>query len=692
MAEAGITADTPTPWYKQTDILIAIGVISIILMLIIPLPSILLDLLIAVDLMISIIIILTVMYVRKATDFSIFPSLLLITTVYRLALNVSSTRLILLKGAGFNVHIIKAFGDFVVGGNYVVGFIIFLILVAVQFLVITKGATRVSEVAARFTLDALPGKQMSIDADFNAGLITEEEANQKRLELKKEAEFYGAMDGASKFVQGDVKVGLVITVINIIGGLIVGTVMRGESVSSALKTYTLLTVGDGLVAQIPALLISTATGIIVTRSVSDGSLGEDLAAQLTTQPKAVFIASGFLFFIAFLPGFPTFPLIFLSIVTALIGYQILAIRKEEKEKLESSAAQKASEGKKEPSSMKNLLQVDSLEVEIGYNLIPLVVPEQGGDLLERITMIRRQTAIDMGLLVPPIRIRDNMKIPPDEYSVLIKGVDVAHGKIFVNKFMAMDQSGSAEKIDGTPTTEPAFGLPALWIEAKDREKAELSGYTVVDPPTIIATHLTEIIKTYGYELLGRQEIQNILDNIKEANPVLVEEVLKVANIGIIQKVLQNLLKERVSIRDMVTILETVSDYAGTVKNIDLLTEYVRVALKRQITHSYVDDNNKLKVFTIEPELENILANSINEDEEGYINGVSPEISAKLKSSAVELTSKISQNGNPVIFLTSLNVRALLYDLLEQVVPNLVVLSYNEIEPKVYVENLGTLSI
>ncbi len=679
-------------WYQQTDILIAIGVIAIILMLIIPLPSFLLDMLIAVDLMIAIIILLTVMYIRKATDFSIFPSLLLITTVYRLALNVSSTRLILLKGSAFNVHIIKAFGDFVVGGNYVVGFIIFLILVAVQFIVITKGATRVSEVAARFTLDAMPGKQMSIDADLNAGIITEEEAIKRRLALQREAEFYGAMDGASKFVQGDVKVGLVITLINIIGGLIVGTVMRGEQIGSALKTYTLLTVGDGLVAQIPALLISTATGIIVTRAVSDGSLGEDMAKQMTTEPKSIFIASGFLFIIAFLPGFPTLPLLFLSIATAVIGYQIITIKREEREKLEKEEKMKATEAKKEPASMKNLLQVDPLEVEIGYNLIPLVLPEQGGDLLERITMIRRQTAMELGLLVPPIRIRDNMKIPPDEYSVLVKGVPVAHGKIKVDKYMAMDHTGTAEKIKGEETTEPAFGLPALWINEADREKAELAGYTVVDPPTIIATHLTEVIKTYGYELLGRQEVQNILDNIKESNPALVDEVLKVTTIGVIQKVLRNLLKERVSIRDMVTILEAIADYAGSIKNVDLLTEYVRASLKRQITKTYVDENNKLRVITIDPELENLMAESIEENEEGMISGLPPDVIDKIINRAKDIVSKLPKDGSNIIFLTSATIRSLLYDILERVIPNVVVLSYNEIESNVYLENLGTLSI
>ncbi|MBN1899289.1 MAG: flagellar biosynthesis protein FlhA [Spirochaetes bacterium] len=678
-------------WMQQTDILMAIGVVAIILMLIIPLPSLLLDMLIAISLMLGIVVLLTVMYIQRATDFSVFPSLLLITTVFRLALNVSSTRLILLKGPAFNVQIIKAFGNFVVGGNYVVGFIIFLILVAVQFIVITKGATRISEVAARFTLDALPGKQMSIDADLNAGLITEEEAIKRRLEIRRESDFYGAMDGAAKFVQGDVKVGLIITVINIIGGLIIGTVMRGETISSSLKIYSLLTVGDGLVAQIPALLISTATGIIVTRAVSDGSLGEDLAKQVTNQPRAIFIGSVFLFLIAFVPGFPTIPLILLSIVTSVVGYQIYQIRRDEKKKIEGMEKEKEEE-KRKPLSLKGLLQVDPLEVEIGYSLIPLVDPEQGGDLLERITMIRRQAALEMGLLVPPIRIRDNMKLEPDEYNILVKGVEVAKGKLRIGKFLAMDSTGKAEKIEGEKTQDPAFGLPAYWIDTSEKDKVELRGYTVVDLPSVIATHLTEMIKKYSYEILGRKEVQELLENVKEVNPVLIEEVNSSASIGIVQKVLQNLLRERISIRDLNTILESIADYAPTIKNIDYLTEYVRSSLKRQITRAFVSEEGKIPVVTVDPDLENVIHESLQETSEGISVGLPPDTIEKIIRKASDISQNISRNGNPLIIMTNPNIRPILFDILERAIHNLVVLSYNEVEPNIFIENLSVLEI
>ncbi|MDD5065778.1 MAG: flagellar biosynthesis protein FlhA [bacterium] len=679
-------------WYLRTDIFMAVAVIATVLMLIIPLPGILLDILIAFDLMLGIVILLSVMYVKSATEITVFPSLLLLTTVFRLALNVSATRLILLKGPAFNVEIIKAFGNFVVGGNYVIGFIIFLILVAVQFIVITKGATRIAEVAARFQLDAMPGKQMSIEAELNSGLITQEEAMKKQIQLKQEAEFYGQMDGASKFVQGDVKVGLLITIINIVGGLIIGTVMRGESVTQALKTYTLLTIGDGLVAQIPALLISTATGMIVTRAVSDGSLGSDLAKQLTSQPKVIFIASGFLFILALMPGFPTLALMALSIGTAVVGYQLAKVKGEERDKVQLVEKQKEDEERRKPVSLKNLLQVDPLEVEIGYNLIPLVDTEHGGDLLERITMIRRQIALEFGLLVPPIRIRDNMRLPPEEYSILVKGVEVAKGRIKVDRYLAMDSTGQAEKIDGEETKEPAFNLPAIWITEKERDKAELSGYTVVDPPSIIATHLTEVIKVYGYEILGRQDVQQLLDNIKETNPVLVDEVLKVTPIGIIQKILQNLLKERISVRDMITILETMADYGDKVKNVDLLTEYVRASLKRQITRSFVSENNRISAITLDPSLESMLSESVQETTEGIVSGVAPEVITQVISNAREMIQKIKTNGNPVVFMTSPIIRTILHDILQKIIPNLVVLSFNEIEPKVIVENMGVLRL
>ncbi|HQL83196.1 MAG TPA: flagellar biosynthesis protein FlhA, partial [Spirochaetota bacterium] len=495
-----------TQWMQKSDILMGIGVVSVVVMLIIPLPTFLLDFLLAISIMSGLLILMIVMFIGRTFDFSIFPSLLLITTVFRLALNVSSTRLILLQGAAFDGKIIRAFGEFVVGGNYVVGFIIFIILVAVQFIVITKGATRTAEVAARFTLDAMPGKQMSIDSDLSNGLITEDEARKRREEIRKEADFYGAMDGASKFVQGDVKVAIVITFINIIGGFIIGMVMRGESFDVAIKTYTLLTIGEGLVAQVPSLLITTATGIIVTRAVSQENMGKDMANQLGSQPRALLITAATLGVAIIIPGFPKIALLILSLGLGALGYVLIQSQGEERQKVEKKEKEAALKEHK-PEEVTQLVQVDPLEVEIGYNLIPLVDPEQGGTLLERITNIRRRSALDMGLIVPPIRIRDNMELAPEAYSILIKGVDVGRGSLQVDKLMAMDSGEVTEKIDGQEFTEPVFGLKAIWIKTDARDLAESRGYTVVDCPTIIATHLTEIIKRHADEILGRQEVQ-----------------------------------------------------------------------------------------------------------------------------------------------------------------------------------------
>ena len=500
-------------WMQKSDLLMGIGVISVVMMLIIPLPTFLLDFLMAVSIMIGLLILMIVMFVQRSFDFSVFPSLLLVTTVFRLALNVSSTRLILLEGASFDGKIIRAFGNFVVGGNYVVGFIIFIILVAVQFIVITKGATRTAEVAARFTLDAMPGKQMSIDSDLSNGLMTESEAKIKREDIRKEADFYGSMDGASKFVQGDVKVSIVITLINVLGGFIVGMVQRGEPFDVALKTYTLLSIGDGLVSQIPSLLITTATGIIVTRAVSKGNLGDELSDQLSAQPKALYITAGALGASILIPGFPKVSLFILSTGLASLAYLLGQSRDEEKEQLESEAKEAAVKDSR-PESVLPLIQVDPLEVEIGYNLIPLVDPDQGGTLLDRITNIRRRSALDMGLIVPPIRIRDNMELDPEMYSILIKGVEVGRGMLQVGKLMAMDSGDVMEKIEGVEFIEPVFNLSAIWIEPDSRDLGDSRGYTVVDCPTIVATHLTEIIKRHADEILGREEVQELIDNIK----------------------------------------------------------------------------------------------------------------------------------------------------------------------------------
>ena len=681
-------------WMQKTDILMGIGVIAVVAMLIIPIPTFLLDFLLSISIMLGILTLLVVMFVPRSFDFSVFPSLLLVTTVFRLALNVSSTRLILLQGAGFEGKIIRTFGEFVVGGNYVVGVLIFIILTAVQFIVITKGATRTAEVAARFTLDAMPGKQMSIDSDLSNGVITEEEARKRRGEIRREADFYGAMDGASKFVQGDVKVGIVIIIINIIGGFIIGMVMRGETFEVALRTYTLLSIGDGLVAQIPSLLITTATGIIVTRAVSDENLGDDLANQLGQQPRALMITAGALGLSALIPGFPKLSVLMLAAGLGALGYVLNQTREERSEKARVEEKQAALKEHK-PESVISLIQVDPLEVEIGYSLIPLVDPEQGGTLLDRITNIRRRSALEMGLIVPPIRIRDNMELESNSYSILIKGVEVGSGVLQVGRLMAMDSGEVAEKIEGAEFTEPAFGLKAIWIDPEVRGTAEQRGYTVVDCPTIIATHLTEIIKRHADEILGRQEVQQLVDNIKNDYPAVINELIseRKMSLGDIQKVLQNLLRERVSIRNMVTILETLASYSEFSKDTGLLTEYVRVALSRQICKEYADKTNTMSVITVDPEIENVLRSSIHDDPvEGRVLGLDPDTHAGIIKSFTDSYVKARNAGYTPVFLVSPHIRSVTFSLLQREVPDPVVISYNEIVPSVKVNVISSAAL
>jgi len=681
-------------WMQKTDILLGIGVIAVVSMLIIPMPTFLLDFLLSVSIMLGILTLLVVMLVPRSFDFSVFPSLLLVTTVFRLALNVSSTRLILLQGAGFEGKIIRTFGEFVVGGNYVVGMLIFIILTAVQFIVITKGATRTAEVAARFTLDAMPGKQLSIDSDVSNGIITEDEARKRRVEIRREADFYGAMDGASKFVQGDVKVGIIIIIINIIGGFIIGMVMRGEPFEVALRTYTLLSIGDGLVAQIPSLLITTATGIIVTRAVSDENLGDDLANQLGQQPRALMITAGALGLSALIPGFPKFSVLLLAAGLGALGYMLNQTREERSEKARVEEKQAALKEHK-PESVISLIQVDPLEVEIGYSLIPLVDPEQGGTLLDRITNIRRRSALEMGLIVPPVRIRDNMELESNSYSILIKGVEVGGGMLQVGRLMAMDSGEVVEKIEGTEFTEPVFNLKAIWIDPEARGTAEQRGYTVVDCPTIIATHLTEIIKRHADEILGRQEVQQLVDNIKNDYPAVINELIseRKMSLGDIQKVLQNLLRERVSIRNMVTILETLASYAEFSKDTGLLTEYVRVALSRQICREYADRTNTMSVITVDPEIENVLRSSIHDDPvEGKVVGLDPDTHAGIMKSFTDSYMRARNAGHTPVFLVSPHIRSVTFSLLQREVPDPVVLSYNEIVPSVKVNVISSAAL
>ena len=678
-------------WMQKTDILVGIGVISVVSMLVIPLPTVILDFLLAVSIMSGLLILLIVMFVPRSYDFSIFPSLLLVTTVFRLALNVSSTRLILLQGTAFDGKIIRTFGDFVVGGNYVIGLIIFIILIAVQFIVITKGATRTAEVAARFTLDAMPGKQMSIDSDLSNGIITEEVAIRRRAEIRKEADFYGAMDGASKFVQGDVKVGIVITLINIIGGFIIGMVIRGESFDVALKTYTLLSIGDGLVAQIPSLLVTTATGIIVTRAVSDDNFGTDLGNQIAAQPRALLITAGALAASAIIPGFPKISILMLAAGLGALGY-ILQQTQEETQKKEEIDEKEAQLKEHKPESVMPLIQVDPLEVEIGYSLIPLVDPEQGGTLLDRITNIRRRCALDMGLVVPPIRIRDNMELEPDSYAVLIKGVEIGRGNLQVGRLMAMDPGGVKERIEGDEFVEPVFGLTAIWIEPDLRNTAESGGYTVVDCPTIIATHLTEIIKRHADEILGRQEVKQIVDNIKSDYPAVVDELLneKKMSLGEIQRILQNLLRERVSIRNMVTILETLASYVDYTKDAGMLTEYVRNALSRQICLEHVDREGMLSVITVSPEIEGIIRSSIHDDPiEGRIVGLEPDVHGRIVAAFIEAYKKSKDAGFAPVYLVSPQIRSVTFTLLEREIADPFVLGYNEVRPEIKVRVIST---
>lgn len=671
---------------KYSDIVVAIGIITIVVMMIIPLPPVLLDLLLCLNITFALIIVMIAVYNVEPLQFSVFPSLLLVTTLFRLALNVSSTRLILLDG--YAGEVIMAFGNFVVGGNAVVGFIVFVILIIIQFIVITKGAERVAEVAARFTLDAMPGKQMSIDADLNSGAINDVEARQRRRDIQREADFYGAMDGASKFVKGDAIAAIIIIIINIVGGFVIGMVQRNLGALQALQSYTLLTVGEGLVNQIPALLISTATGIVVTRAASDSNLGQDIVGQLFTNPRVFFIASGVLGFLGMVPGLPAIPFFSLGAIAFLVGY---TLRKNAKSQVESEINQQEEKEKEEvrkPENIVSLLQVDPMELEIGYSLIPMVDVSQGGDLLDRVVMIRRQCALELGLIVPTIRIRDNIQLKPNVYVVKLRGIEIAKGELLLDHFLAMNPGAVLEEVIGIETVEPAFGLPALWIQEANREQAELAGYTVVDPVSVLATHLTEIIKAHASEILGRQEVQTLMDAVKQSNPAVVEELTPaLLSTGDVQKVLANLLRERISIRDMVSILETLADYAQLTKDTEVLTEYVRHGLARQISRQYAQ-NNILTCITVDPNLENAIQSAVQRTEGGSFVALEPHIIQQIVNSLSKELPKLTGLGYQPIVLTSPAVRVYFYKLLERSAPNLIVLSYAELESKIEVQSLG----
>jgi flagellar biosynthesis protein FlhA len=678
---------------KYSDVVTALAIITIVIMMIIPLPTILLDLLLCLNITLALVIVMVSIYNVEPLDFSVFPSLLLITTLFRLALNVSSTRLILLEG--YAGEVITSFGNFVVGGNPVVGFIVFVILIIIQFIVITKGAERVAEVSARFTLDAMPGKQMAIDADLNQGAISDIEARDRRLKIQREADFYGAMDGASKFVKGDAIAAIIIIMINIFGGFVIGMVQRNLSVLQALHQYTLLTVGEGLVNQIPALLVSTATGIIVTRAASEENLGHDLVSQLFRNPRIFFIASSVLFLFAIIPGLPGVPFFCLSVATFLIAYNLNKSEKES-EQADTGAREKAEKAAKEeatkPENIISLLQVDPMELEIGYSLIPLVDTGQGGDLLERIVMIRRQCALELGLVVPTIRIRDNIQIKPNAYIIKLKGIEIAKGELLLDHYLAMNSGTVFEEIPGLETIEPAFGLPALWIPEAQREQAEINGYTVVDAVSVLATHITEVIKSHADEILGRQETQNLIDNLKKTNASVVDEVIPdLMTVGEVQKVLANMLRERISIRDMATILEVLADYARATKDTEILTEYVRHAMARQITQQNIQ-NNILPCITLDPGIENKIAGAVQRTDRGSYVSLDPDSMQKLLAALNTELQKLTNMGYQPIVLTSPAVRLYFRKLVERSVPGIIILSHAEIEQSVEIQILGVVKV
>ncbi|HPL53059.1 MAG TPA: flagellar biosynthesis protein FlhA [Bacillota bacterium] len=673
---------------RYSDI-IAIAIIAIIMLIVIPVPTSLVDILITMNISLSLVIFLLSMYIKEPLQFSIFPTILLITTLFRLSLNFSTTRLIL--GKGYAGKVVNAFGNFVTGSNAVVGFIMFLILVVVQFIVITKGSERVAEVSARFTLDAMPGKQMAIDADLNSGLINELEAKERRKKIQKEADFYGAMDGASKFVKGDAIAGVIITLINITAGFAIGMLQMDLSFTEALSKFTILTIGDGLVSQIPALLISIAAGMVVTRAASESDLGTDIITQLLSEPKVLYIAAGALLVLAF-TGLPPIPNIILSFFLAFMGYSLHRTIKSTQKEEEIKAQDIEVEEIRKPENVMTLLQVDPIELEFGYGIIPLADMNQGGDLLDRVVMIRRQCALELGLIVPVIRLRDNIQLKPNDYIIKIKGVEVASGELMFDNYLAMNPGTADGELDGIKTTEPAFGLPAVWINESQKERAEMMGYTVVDPPSVIATHLTEIIKNHAHELLGRQDVQRLVDNIKESYPALVEDVLpKMLSIGDIQKVLANLLKEGISIRDMVTIMETLADYAPVTKDSDMLTEYVRQSMRRSITRRFITDM-QVKVITLDAILEQTIMDSLQQTEYGSYLNMEPGAAQRIITNLLKELQKFTSAGEQPIVLASPVVRLYFKRMTEQVAPGLVVLSYNELDPSVEVQSVGVVSI
>ncbi|MEB3222934.1 MAG: flagellar biosynthesis protein FlhA [Candidatus Sericytochromatia bacterium] len=679
---------------RSGDLVLAVVMVLVVGMMVVPLPSALLDLLLVTNITLALTMLMVSLYVQRPLEFSTFPSLLLILTLFRLSLNVATTRLVLLNAEAGRV--IEAFGSIVVGGNYAVGVVIFIILIVIQFIVVTNGAGRISEVAARFTLDAMPGKQMAIDADLNAGLITEVDARQRRNAIQRESDFYGTMDGASKFVRGDAIAGILIILVNIVGGLIIGVLQRGMSLSEAASRYTLLTVGDGLVTQIPALIISVGTGILVSKAATETSLGNEIGAQVLGDPRVLGAVATMLGLLGVVPGLPKLPFLTLALLAGLAAYVATQTRRQAALAAELAALAPADEveGPKGPENVMNLLAVDPMELEIGYRLIPLVDAAQGGDLLDRITMIRRQTALKMGVVLPPIRVRDNLQLKPKEYRINLRGIEIARGDIQIDHFLAMNAGMAVGPIEGIPTKEPVFGLPAYWIPEGRREEAEIMGYTVFDPSSVVATHLTEVVKQHAADVLTRQDVQALLNNIKAEYPAVVEELTPgLLTIGEIQRVLQNLLRERVSIRDLVPILESLANYGRLTKDSDTLTEYARQSVARAITHAHLSGSGSLQVLTLDPALEQTLGNAVQQTDQGAFVSLEPGVAARLLKTVQAQVERMLANGQQPVVLCSSKVRLVFRRLIERKLPQVSVLAYNEIvPPQTEVQAVGTVGL
>ncbi len=676
---------------SHSDLMAAFGVVIIIGMMVVPLPTLVLDLLVTLNITSALMILLVTMYATEPLQFSSFPSVLLLATLFRLALSISATRLILLHAHAGGV--IAAFGNFVVGGNYVVGMVIFLLLVIIQFVVITNGAGRVAEVAARFTLDAMPGKQMAIDADLNAGLLNEQQARERRRSIAREADFYGAMDGASKFVRGDAIAAIVMIIVNILGGFVVGVAQRQMDLMTALQTYTLLTVGEGLVAQIPALLISTASGLIVTRTTSDSNLGTEMSGELLSQPRAIALASGVLLALGLVPGLPKLPFLVVAGGMGFIAFALMQAPVGAKASAAPGSDAETPALPKPPEDMTLLLGVDPLEVELGYGLILLADPKQGGEMLERITLVRRQIATDLGIVVPSVRVRDNMQLRPNDYVIKLKGVLIARGEIYPGQVLAMNPGTAVTRLTGRETIEPAFGLPAIWVADALRSDAEMGGYTVVDPMTVLITHLSEVIRSHADELLTRQDMQALLEAVKARTPAVVDEMIpNLMAVGEVQKVVQNLLRERVSVKDLESVLERIADNCRTTKDPDLLGEYVRQGLARAICRQNLHPSGTLYGFTLDPKLETLIADSVRPTERGGFAVLNPEVMNQVLARVKEQIERMSGMGYTPVCICSPRVRLYFRRLIERMAPQLAVLSYGEIIPGLEVESTGMVSL